>query len=135
MAFEVHCADARSAFARMPKRYPRSFEAFEEITSLDFSPRADVYRTPNGWVVKFDLAGVRSQDVSVSARGTRLLVSGVRRDRFVERGYRHHSMEISYSRFERTLQLPCDCDSEEATISTELSEGMLIVTIELKKRP
>lgn len=109
-------------------------EAFGEAKSLDFAPRADVYRTPSGWVVKFDLAGVKPQDVTVEARGTRLRVTGVRRDRFVERGYRHHSMEISYSRFERTLKLPCDCDAEEATISTEISEGMLVVTIEPKKK-
>ena len=109
-------------------------EDFGDSTSLDFVPRADVYRTPSGWVVKFDLAGVRPQDVTVEARGTRLRVSGVRRDRFVERGYRHHSMEISYSSFERTLQLPCDCDEEHASISTELQEGMLVVTIETKKK-
>jgi HSP20 family protein len=116
------------------KRFPFDFdEAFRESHSLDFVPRADVYRTPSGWVVKFDLAGVRTQDVTVEASGTRLRVTGVRRDRFVERGYRHHSMEISYSRFERTLSLPCDCDSEQARVSSELHEGMLIVTIETKK--
>lgn len=104
------------------------FDSFEELRGLDFSPRADVYRTPSGWVVKFDLAGVRPQDVELEASGSVIRIAGVRRDRFIERGYRHHSMEISYSRFERTLRLPCVC--EGASITTEYVDGLLIVTIE-----
>lgn len=104
------------------------FDAFEEVGDLDFAPRADVYRTPSGWVVKFDLAGVKPQDVQIEAHGRLIRVAGVRRDHFVERGYRHHSMEISYSRFERNLRLPCE--AEGASITTEYTDGLLIVTIE-----
>lgn len=87
-----------------------------------------MYRTPSGWVVKFDLAGVDPRDVKIEAQGSVIRVTGVRRDQFVERGYRHHSMEISYSRFERTLRLPCVC--EGAKLMTEYQDGLLIVTIE-----
>ena len=104
------------------------YDSFEELHGLDFSPRADVYRTPSGWVVKFDLAGVRPQDIHVEAEGSVIRVAGVRRDQFIERGFRHRSMEISYSRFERTLHLPCVC--EGASITTEYVDGLLIVTIE-----
>ncbi len=103
------------------------YDSFEEIRGLDFSPRADVYRTPSGWVVKFDLAGIKPQDIEIEAEGSVIRVAGVRRDQFIERGYRHHSMEISYSRFERTLHLPCVC--EGASITTEYMDGLLIVTI------
>ena len=105
------------------------YDAFEEIRGLEFSPRADVYRTPSGWVVKFDLAGVRPQDIEVETRGSHIRVSGVRRDHFIERGFRHHSMEISYSRFERTLRLPCV--AEGASVTTEYTDGLLIVTIDI----
>ncbi len=104
------------------------YDSFEEIRGLDFSPRADVYRTPSGWVVKFDLAGIKPQDIEIEAEGSVIRVAGVRRDQFIERGFRHHSMEISYSRFERTLHLPCVC--EGASITTEYMDGLLIVTIE-----
>ena len=104
------------------------YDSFEEIRGLDFSPRADVYRTPSGWVVKFDLAGVNPRDIEIRSRRLRHPRSRVRRDQFIERGYRHHSMEISYSRFERTLHLPCVC--EGASITTEYMDGLLIVTIE-----
>ena len=104
-------------------------DAFEEILGLDFSPRADVYRTPSGFVVKFDLAGVKPQDIEIEARGSHIRFAGVRRDHFIERGFRHHSMEISYSRFERTLHLPCV--AEGASITTEYADGLLIVTIDV----
>ena len=105
------------------------YDAFEEIgRGLEFVPRADVYRTPGGWVVKFDLAGVKPQDIQVEVRGSVLRVVGVRRDSFIERGFRHHSMEISYSRFERSLRLPCT--GEGASVTTEYLDGLLIVTID-----
>jgi len=102
-------------------------DAFEEIHGLEFSPRADVYRMETGWVVKFDLAGVTPSDVEVVVEGCTILVRGVRRDQFVRRGLRHHSMEISYSRFERSLQLPCEATG--APVTTEYADGLLIVTI------
>jgi HSP20 family protein len=104
-------------------------ESFGGPRSGSWAPSADIYRTPHGWVVKFDLAGVRPDEVTIEAGPTQIRVSGVRRDRFVERGFRHHSMEISYSRFERTVRLPCRADV--ATIKTQYEEGMLIVVLEI----
>ena len=37
-------------------------------------------------------------------------------------------MEISYSRFERSLRLPCT--GEGASVTTEYLDGLLIVTID-----
>jgi HSP20 family protein len=91
-------------------------------------PAADVYRTPHGWLVKFDLAGVRPQDVSLSVYGSLLMLSGVRRDWCAEHGWNHYRMEIAYSRFERSLELPCNL--ELARIATEYRDGMLLVHIQ-----
>ena len=106
---------------------------FDEVRDPDWSPRADVYRTPTGWLVKLDLAGVRPDEVTVQATRSELRVSGVRRDRFVRQGFRHHSMEISYSRFERRLRLPCSAD--ECSLRTEFAEGMLLITLDEDQRP
>ncbi|HXV59668.1 MAG TPA: Hsp20/alpha crystallin family protein [Vicinamibacteria bacterium] len=106
------------------------FDPFE-TAGHEWTPQVDVYRTPAGFLLKFDLAGVRLRDVTITVKGSAIRVSGVRRDRFVERGYRHHALEISYSRFEREVRLPCLC--EGATMTTEYDEGMLIVNIELDR--
>jgi HSP20 family protein len=97
----------------------------EECRRVDWRPAADVYATRCGWLVKFDLAGVRPQDIEVTARGGRLTVRGARRDCTLEEGQRHYSLEISYNRFERSLDLPFNV--EAARITTDYRDGMLLV--------
>jgi HSP20 family protein len=92
---------------------------------VPWQPSADVHRTQDGWLVKFDLAGVHVSDVMVAIRGRRLTVSGVRRDSFVEEGSSYYSMEISYNRFERSLMMPANL--ENARVSIVAREGLLLV--------
>jgi HSP20 family protein len=88
-------------------------------------PLVDVYRTRDGWLLKFDLAGVRLEDVTVSVGGNRVRVSGNRRDTVIEEGASYYSMEISYSRFERTVEMPVTL--EQARIVLEARDGILLV--------
>ncbi len=90
-------------------------------------PAADVYCGDDLWLIKVDLAGVQPQDVTVSCRGNQLTISGKRRDRVTERGLKYYRMEISYSSFRRTLELPCDVESKQ--VSTQLSDGMLFIRV------
>jgi len=92
-----------------------------------WQPPVDVYRSPHGWLLKFDLAGVRPEDVQVRIAGSRVTVSGVRRDWILEQGYSYHSMEISYNRFERVIELPGDLSKAE--FSMEARDGLLMVRV------
>jgi HSP20 family protein len=100
----------------------------ERVRQAGWQPPADVYRTRDGWLVKFDLAGVRPQDIEVSVSGPHLCVRGTRRDWCLEEGCHHYLMEISYSEFERCIDLPGNLD--QACIRTEFREGMLLVRIQ-----
>jgi HSP20 family protein len=90
-----------------------------------WEPSADIHRTRDGWLLKFDLAGVQIQDVAVSIRGRWVSVTGVRRDSFVEEGSSYYSMEISYNRFERSIEMPANLESAQVTISA--CDGLLLV--------
>jgi HSP20 family protein len=107
--------------------------AAEAVREVLWRPAADVYCTPDGWLVKFDLAGVRPEDVRLTVNGPYLTVSGTRRDRSVEEGCRCHLMEISYSHFERTIALPGDLG--RACVRTEHREGMLLIRIQKEPEP
>jgi HSP20 family protein len=96
-------------------------------TETPWVPAADVYRTRHGWLVKFDLAGVRAEDIELLAAGNTLTVRGVRRDGVREEGCRCYRMEIAYSRFDRTLELPVDVS--RSNVSTDYRDGMLLVHI------
>jgi len=88
-------------------------------------PNADVYRSSHGWLIKLDLAGVQPDEVEITASGTRLMISGCRRDRAVSGEWTPYSMEIAYSRFERIIELPFLV--ERTKMNVELREGMLLI--------
>jgi HSP20 family protein len=92
-----------------------------------WKPPVDVFKTRDGWLLRFDLAGVRLEDVLLTVEGRRIGVSGLRRDHFVEEGWSYYSMEISWNRFERTVELPCSLDG--ARLGLELENGILLVRI------
>ena len=92
-----------------------------------WQPPVDVYRSARGWLLKFDLAGVRLDDVQVRIAGSRIIVSGVRKDWVLEQGWSYHSMEISYNRFERVIELPGDLSKAE--FSLEARDGLLLVRV------
>ncbi len=111
-----------------PKQLPAFFfPAFQSEERAYWRPSVDIYQTRNGWLLKFDLAGVRPEDVNVEVRGCRITVSGVRRDLFAEEAGSYYSMEIAYNRFERTVDLPCQFANPR--ISLEGRDGILIMRV------
>src|SRR4030095_12086544 len=90
-----------------------------------WNPAADVYRTSDGWLVKVDLAGVRSDDIEIRIDGKLLRVSGFLRDSICGAGISHYQLEITYSRFEKIIQFPCSI--EHATIERDYRDGLLVL--------
>ena len=101
---------------------------FSPPRTEEWQPAADIYKAKTGWVLKFDLAGVRMDDVQVHISRRTVTVTGVRRDCMLEdTGCRHYSMEISYSRFQRSIELPDDI--ETARMALDYTDGILTVRI------
>jgi HSP20 family protein len=92
-----------------------------------WNPSADVYRSPDGWVVKLDLAGVCSDDLEIELRDTLLTIRGCRRDTHYRDGYIYHQMEITYSRFEKQIEFPARI--EGASIRRDYVDGFLIIKL------
>lgn len=92
-----------------------------------WKPYADVYRIDGGWILKFDLAGVRLQDVKIAVQGSRVIVTGVRRDCNIDQSWTCYSSEISYTSFERSITLPQEL--ENSKIELEYRDGILLIRI------
>ena len=103
--------------------------AVESYARAHWSPPVDIYRTRSGWLVKFDLAGVARSDLQLALSGRHLTVRGRRRDWCVEAGAAcsAYSMEITYSEFERTVELPGEV--EHLRVITDYRDGMLLVQL------
>jgi HSP20 family protein len=70
------------------------------------------------------------EDIQVHVNARKVTVSGVRRDYMVEEGCRHYSMEITYSRFQRTIELPDEVNKEDLRV--DYRDGILFVRIRTK---
>ena len=106
----------------------------EACLDAPWQPNVDVYRTRTGWLVKFELAGVRPEEIDLQVLGNRMTLRGKRCDTVLEACQKagepslvHHRMEIAYGRFERNVDLPCDL--KRAAITTEFRDGLLLVRV------
>ena len=101
--------------------------SFRRSTGPLWQPAVDIYRCPEGWKIKFDLAGVKPEDIQVLVADDRLIVRGVRRDGVITEGWSYYQLEITYSRFEKTLQFPSVI--EGARIEHNFEDGILIIRL------
>lgn len=92
-----------------------------------WNPAADVYRTRVGWIVKIDLAGVRPDELEIEVSDANLRVRGCRRDAFYQEGFSYHQMEITYSRFEKSIQFPHSIQG--AVLGRDYRDGLLIIDL------
>jgi HSP20 family protein len=93
-------------------------------------PSADVYQTTEGWLVKVELAGVSAEDLEIDIQGNQLYIAGCRRDKTCAVGMSYQQMEITYSRFEKTLEFPASI--EGAKLEHNYTDGLLLIY--LRKR-
>ena len=115
--------------ARSIERYLRMMPKTSGLRCSEnfWYPAADVYRTGEGWVVKLELAGVAPDELSVEISGDILRVTGTRRDEMMTETVSYHQLEITYSRFEKTIRFPCPV--EGARVKRRYRDGLLILHI------
>ncbi|MBM3823566.1 MAG: Hsp20/alpha crystallin family protein [Verrucomicrobia bacterium] len=96
-----------------------------------WSPNTDLYVSGEGAVITMELAGIRREDLELSADGQRLRVRGLRGDDSRPGGCNYLAMEIHYGAFEKALDLPAGYDLTQAR--AVYHNGIL--RIEVPKRP
>ena len=92
-----------------------------------WNPAADVYQCTNGWIVKVDLAGICSDELEIELRNSLLTIRGCRRDTHYRDDFVYQQMEITYSRFEKSIQFPAPI--EGASIRRDYKDGFLIIDV------
>jgi HSP20 family protein len=95
------------------KRAPAAAEA-EFSGKSSWTPNTDVYVTDNGLVIKVELAGMHSENLQISADGSKLRISGERPDGCRSAQCSFLVMEINYGSFESVLELPPGYDLAHA---------------------
>jgi HSP20 family protein len=121
----------KPAVQTMAKSFNRHFSFLGSSKKVQsgqlWYPAADVYQTADGWIVKVELAGVSVEDVEIEIQGNVLYIVGARKDRSCAAGVSFHQMEITYSRFEKSLQFPAMI--EGASIEHNFDNGILVIRL------
>jgi HSP20 family protein len=92
-----------------------------------YSPAFDVKETKESFIFKADVAGVKEQDLEVTATGNRLTISGKRETEKEEKDDTYYACERSYGTFSRSFTLPEQADT--AHVKAELKQGELTVVV------
>lgn len=90
-----------------------------------FTPLADVEETDDAYLVEIELPGVKREDVSLEVAGSRLNVSGERKERERRGILRHRTRTVGRFSYEVTLPGSVEDDGVSAT----MDEGVLCIRV------
>lgn len=92
-----------------------------------WQPSADVFETEAEVVIRFEVAGVRSEDLKVNVEGSMLRLRGVRKLPPLAAIDRLKQMEISFGPFEREIGIEASFHPD--LVRARLEDGLLEVRI------
>jgi HSP20 family protein len=123
--------DPMAQIERMQSELDRMFGRVETAVgprpSGKWMPEVDVEQTEGATVYRFDLPGLKSDQVKVGVHDHLLTISGERREEHEEKHEGYLRQERSIGRFERSMQLPADIKDED--IGASFADGVLTVKV------
>jgi HSP20 family protein len=115
-------------FERLEDRVRRWRDAPLEFEApIGWRPAADLYETPQGLVLRLEVAGVAKEDLSLSLAGQELIIRGRRRPSHPEGATRLLLQEMGSGAFERNFQLPIPIDPQR--VEARYADGVLEVRL------
>ena len=104
---------------------------FEAQAGFDtWMPIADVYETPEAWVLCVELPGLEQDGIDVRLDGDELIVEGERDMERSAEGEQFHRVESSYGKFSRRFPLPSIV--ERGRVQASYRDGLLLVKLPRK---
>ena len=79
----------------------------------EWSPRVDLSEIKDSFVVKAELPGVESKDVSVNISGNVLTIKGEKKKEVEGKDEQHHYVERYCGSFQRSFQLPANVKTDK----------------------
>ena len=92
-----------------------------------FSPAAEAHRDGDDAVIRLELPGVSTDDVTVEVKGRHLVVSGSRRDQREQETEGRRFSEFRYGSFTRSFRLSPKVSAED--VSASYDAGVLTVRV------
>lgn len=96
-----------------------------------YVPDFDVKETPDSFVLKADVPGIKASELDIKITLDRLTVSGHREEEKSKKGDTYYAYERSYGSFSRSFALPDGANPDR--VEASLTDGVLTITV--AKRP
>lgn len=117
----------------MRKELERLFD--ENLLRRDFSylekeaasPPLDIYEEGNNLMVKASIPGLKPEEIKVEVRGDLLRIYGESKKEEEKKERNYHLREHRYTRFERSVALPSEVETDRAEAVFE--NGVLTLTL------
>jgi len=90
-------------------------------------PAMDLVETEDRFVLRADLPGLDREDIEIEVKDNVLTIAGERRAEHEQQGEGFHSVERSFGRFSRSLDLPRGIAADE--VDARFDRGVLEVRI------
>jgi len=122
----------KEGFGNLTRGIDRFFGDFEPFGTLSqteaaFTPSVDIEEDEKSYHLRFDLPGIKKEDVKIEVDENRLIVSGERKtERSEEKEGRRYS-ERAFGRFERAFSLPSNLTEEQ--VEARYQDGVLEVVL------
>lgn len=118
--------------ARIQQDMDRIVEEFigasgKEMSAFNFSPSCEVSEHDKSYEMKFDLPGIKKEQVKVEVDGSQLTIRAERREEKEEKTKKKHLSEISYGEYMRSFTLPQAIDEKQ--VQAKFEDGVLLITV------
>lgn len=116
----------QDSFDRMVNEW-MSLKRNNGMTEFSFSPSCEVTEDAGNFVLKFDMPGVKKEQVEVEADNNQLTVRAERREESKSETNKKHLSEVYYGSYSRTFTLPAPIDDKK--VGAKFENGVLTVTV------
>jgi HSP20 family protein len=99
----------------------------EEIVQGAWVPAVDIFETNEAIVLKAELPGITSQDISVEVKDNTLTLKGEKKFEKEVKEENYHRVERSYGSFQRAFTLPGTIHQEK--VKAKFKDGILEITL------
>lgn len=109
----------------------RIFREDQSFTGGTWTPPVDIQETENELVFTYEVPGFEKDQINITVREGRLIVSGERKAEEQRKDRKFHHVERWRGSFYRSFLLPTSVDTEK--ISANLKQGLLTVVLPKKE--
>ncbi len=114
---------------RMQKELDQLFNDFDRsrLAPMEFSPSCEFTEDKTHYHLKFDLPGVKKEDMKIEVDGNILSVTAERRNEKKSEDNKSRYSEIQYGAYSRSFTLPISIDEKQ--VQAKFDNGVLSLTL------